>query len=70
MMKEKIQEFKKKLRDLLLKYDAVISFDCGEGSDTHGLYGEKMVAIFKQNGIADHEEVLTNEWSVSANDLE
>ena len=39
----KIDNFKKELKQLLKKYNASIYFNCGENSDTHGLYDEKMV---------------------------
>lgn len=35
-------EFIKKLHDLLHEAGAVISWSCGDGSDTHGIYGESI----------------------------
>lgn len=45
-MKEK---FLKELKELLTKYSAEISFKCGDGSDTHGLYDER-IEISDKNG--------------------
>lgn len=33
-------EFLQKLQLLLAEYNASISWSCGEGSDTHGIYGD------------------------------
>lgn len=35
-------EFLQEFYDLLVKYSAYIDFSVGEGSDTHGLYDERM----------------------------
>ena len=46
MSEPRNEEFKAELKSLLEKYEVEISWECGEGSDTHGIYGEKMVAYF------------------------
>lgn len=59
-------EFCLELKALLEKYNASIEFEVGSGSDTHGLYDEKMVAYFKTTDSLKH---LSNGWGVSKNDL-
>lgn len=36
------KQFLNKLSNLLKEYDAEIHFDCGDGSDTHGIYNEEI----------------------------
>jgi hypothetical protein len=36
-------EFIRELGALLHKHDVTISWTCGDGSDTHGIYDERMV---------------------------
>ena len=48
---ENIDNFKKELKELLIKYNASIGFNCGENSDTHGLYDEKMVIDIEKKEI-------------------
>ena len=49
----KQKEFLKELRDLLLKYDAEIYWDCDECSDTYGLVNDRLVV----NMIGQKEEI-------------
>ncbi len=44
---ERIEEFKTKFSDLLNEYDAEISFDCSDGSDTYGIYDPKIVVTIR-----------------------
>ena len=53
---ERVEEFKNKLSDLLNEYGAEIYFDCGECSDTYGIYDPKIVVTIRdpdnsRNGI-------------------
>lgn len=42
--------FKKELYDLMLKYDVdAIYWSCGDSSDTHGIYDEKMIISTKDD---------------------
>lgn len=47
-MNEKQKSFQEELKSLLEKYSATISWTCGECSDTHGIYDEKMI-IYSDN---------------------
>jgi hypothetical protein len=44
---ERIEEFKNKFYDLLNEYGVEISFDCGECSDTYGIYDPKIVVTIR-----------------------
>jgi hypothetical protein len=39
--------FIKELQTLMAKYEADISFDCGQHSDLHGVYDERIVIEIK-----------------------
>lgn len=56
--------FKKELKELLKKYNVGIGFSCGEGSDTHGLYDERMVI-----DIDNKEIIICNGWGFGQEDL-
>ena len=57
-------EFLKELKDLLIKYNATIEFDCGDFSDLDGLYDEKIIARI------DNEKIqLANGYEADADDL-
>lgn len=58
--------FKEDLIALLDLYGVYICFDCGEGSDTHGLYDESIQVVDNVTG-----RVLLNVegYSMSARDL-
>lgn len=59
------KQFKKELKELLEKYDATLEFYVGEGSDTHGLYDEEIVAW-----LGDHTRIsLIDGYSVDSVDL-
>jgi len=58
------EEFLKELRELLKKYKADISFCLEDGSDTYGIFGERMSI-----SINDNEVLSINGWSVSASDI-
>lgn len=68
---KKINEFKKELKELLKKYNASISFDCGSGSDLHGVYGEKLSVQFLGENRRKIEEVhtLAQGYNVDQSDL-
>lgn len=62
----KAKEFKKELKDLLAKYDACIQFTCDDSSDTHGLYGDRLVINFQ----GERKEVFRSDgWHIQASDL-
>lgn len=61
---DKLSEFKKELKQLLEKYDAVIYWECGEGSDLWGIYGETMKV-----SIGKDEYTLTEDGGISKEDL-
>jgi hypothetical protein len=70
MPKPNIHDFKKELKALLIKYNATISANVGEGSDTHGIYDET-VAFY----MTDTEtrktigEFEVEGWGVDQSDL-
>jgi hypothetical protein len=64
-VKEVKGDLKSELKALLKRHNASIEFDCGEGSDTYGIYDERIVVtvrpdpkrfeekeIFSVNGVA------------------
>lgn len=64
------EEFKRELKALLTKYDMIISFDVGEGSDTYGIYGEKLIFSHRDRTRFESEDWLTvNGWTVDASDI-
>ena len=74
-MDSKTKEFMQELKLLLKKYDAVISFEVSDCSDTHGLHGEKLVVGLRElkdgaryRTIVD-TQVLTTGWSLSESDI-
>jgi hypothetical protein len=44
MQGKQVMSFKKELKELLKKYNAVIEFECNDSSDTHGIRGAQIVA--------------------------
>lgn len=66
-MNNQKEEFLQKLAALLAEYGATISFDVGKGSDTHGLYDEKMV-IYRDEYEGAWLEV--NGWSIDSSDIQ
>lgn len=56
--------FKQELKQLLKKYNASIGFSCGGGSDTDGLYDEKIVI-----NIDNKEITLCEGYAVGQSDL-
>lgn len=61
----KNEEFLSKLKALLKEYNATISFDVGEGSDTHGLYEEEMVISFQMPNFVEEEVLTVPGWCIS-----
>ena len=59
-----MEQFKKELKELLAKYDATIAFECGECSDLHGVYDEKIVAE-----VGGKEITLSDGYYVQSSDL-
>lgn len=57
-------EFLKELKDLLVKYNATLGFDCDDFSDLYGIYDEKIIAR-----IDGKEIVLANGYEADASDL-
>ena len=62
---EKEAAFIIELGELLEKYNAFVGFGCGECSDLHGVYGEKIVA-----SLGDGKDfVLSEGYSVSGYEI-
>lgn len=64
-------EFLKKLKDLMTEYRMSIGFSCGEYSDTHGLYDEKIV-IYHQpdpNSFKENCVLEVNGWWMTPGDI-
>lgn len=64
-MINKRNEFLTKLANLLDEYNADIEFTCSEGSDTSGLYGDRIIISERKT-----EKVILdtfNEWYLSSN---
>ncbi len=59
-----IHNFKKELKELLLKYNAGIGFSCSEDSDLYGIQEEKIIA-----DIDGKDHILSYGYSVDANDI-
>lgn len=51
---DKLSEFKKELKQLLEKYDAIIGLDADPGSDWWGVTGERLVVEFAENDTIQH----------------
>jgi hypothetical protein len=64
MANDKVAEFKKELKELLAKYNASIDWDCGDGSDTYGIYGETMSI-----DVDGKTEKICDGWSIESADL-
>lgn len=64
-------DFLVELQALLEKYKADISFSVSSGSDTHGLYDEKMVISIRPDSKSWKEiDILeVNGWSISGYDI-
>jgi len=66
-----VKEFKRELKDLLTKYNAFISFNVGDGSDTYGLYNERMTI---EHRIGDSRNYVTllevDGWVIDKSDIE
>lgn len=64
-MNDKRNEFLTKLANLLDEYNADIEFTCSEGSDTSGLYDDRIIISERKT-----EKVILdtfNEWYLSSN---
>lgn len=64
-MIDKRNEFLTKLANLLDEYNADIEFICSEGSDTSGLYDDRIIISERKT-----EKVILdtfNEWNLSSN---
>lgn len=69
--KERAEEFLAKLGALLREYEASIEADCGEGSDMHGICGEKMtINVGRWNQRGRVVVKVCDGWEFTANDLE
>lgn len=61
----KHEEFKKELRSLLEKYEACISAEVGEGSDTHGIFDEGMaICIGRDNKFHHRPSIVIEGWII------
>lgn len=57
-------EFQEKLYALLREYGATISFSVSDCSDTHGLYGDKMVLSIKHDSTRVEDIELARGWGI------
>lgn len=64
MDENKIGDFKKELKALLDKHNAVIGFNVSACSDTFGLHDERM-----EVDIDRYPHVICDGWSISSSDL-
>ncbi len=60
------ENFKKELKALLTKYNAVLSLDYDPGSDIYGMHGERMAVYFRDEKKSID---LTDGYSLDASDL-
>ena len=64
------QEFLKEFKALLEKYNVTISFNVGSGSDTHGLYDEKMTVYHTvPNSFKTEDWIEVSGWGIDKNDI-
>lgn len=65
-------EFLKELKALLEKYDVSIGFSIGEGSDTHGLYDERITINhrIKKDSFIEEEWLSVDGYDIFASDVE
>lgn len=49
-MEAKHKEFLQKLQHLLEDYQVTLDWECDDASDMHGVYEQKMVACFREEG--------------------
>lgn len=63
-MEKNIDNFKKELKKLLIKYNADICFSCSECSDTHGLCEEQMIV-----NIDNKSFKLSDGWAIEQSDF-
>ena len=65
-------QFLAELKALLSKYNASINFSVGSGSDTHGLYDEKMVVSIRPNPKTFQEiDILeVHGWVIDAHEID
>lgn len=64
-MIDKRNEFLTKLANLLDEYNADIEFICSEGSDTSGLYDDRIIISERETGARILDTF--NEWYLSSN---
>ena len=71
MTNMEIQSFRAELKALLEKYNAYINFSVGPGSDTYGLYEEKMVISHRPDpkSFREVDIIEIDGWGISAYDL-
>jgi hypothetical protein len=62
--------FLQELRSLMEKYRVGIGFDVGQGSDTHGLYDEKMVISARVGDSFKTVDILeVDGWGIDYRDI-
>lgn len=57
--------FLAKLKALLTEYEAEISAEVGDGSDTHGIHGEEMVITIGRETV-----LRVRGWGLSAREID
>lgn len=68
-MKQEHKQFLIELKELLEKYNASINWTCGDGSDTYGIYDDKMYVDFRLDKGGYEEIDICNSWGFNARDL-
>lgn len=58
-------QFLKEFKELLDRYDVSIEFSVGEGSDTYGIYDERMTIVDKRN----NEWLSISGWGIIGDDI-
>ena len=64
-MKNKVNEFKKELKELLRKYEMSINVGYDDGSDTYGMSGEHMTCEDNKG----NEYLICEDWYMEASDI-
>lgn len=68
------KEFLNKLKELLDEYQCSIGFECSDSSDTHGVWGEKIVISQKQKSTGhwpkDVDIASSDGWRLNMNRLD
>jgi hypothetical protein len=65
-----VKEFKRELKDLLTRYNAMICFNVGDGSDTYGLYNERMTIEHRVENTFEYKPLVeVSGWGIDKSDI-